>query len=75
MSKNITYILIDTTTLWQQISHVSSIIGFRIIAGLHNTVMKKNMVVFLQGVKVTYIPISSFCFGGTASLFLCSIIL
>jgi len=56
MSKDITYILIDTTTLWQEISHLPSRIGFRIIAGLHNTDVKKNMAVLLQGVKVTHVP-------------------
>jgi len=64
MSKDITYILIDTTTLWQEISHLSSRIGFRIIASLHNTDVKKNMAVLLQGVKVTHVPT---CWRGCVS--------
>ena len=64
MSKDITYILIDITTLSQEISHLLSRIGFRIIAGLHNTGIKKNMTVLLEGVKITRVPtcwISSVC--------------
>ena len=56
MSKDMTYILIDTTTLWQEISHSLFRIGFWIIVGLHSIGVKKNMAVLLQGVKVTHVP-------------------